>query len=114
MNDEQIQQLSQVIKSIAHPIRLNILYSLNKRELTVGELAANAKTSSANLSQHLSLLRTHGLINTRREANYLYNSIADHRVTELIKVLHDLYCDAQPVQKSTTFRQQNECLSQHS
>lgn len=106
MNNKQTKQLSLVIKSIAHPIRLNILSSLTNRELTAGELATIAKTSSANHSQHLSTLRTHGLINTRRDANYHDKSIADCRVTELIKVFHDLYCDAQPVQNSTTFPQQ--------
>lgn len=106
MNNKQIKQLSLVTKSIAHPLHLNILSSLTDQELTDGELAAIAKTSSANLSQHLSILRTNDLLNTRRAASYHYKSIADCRIMKLIKASHDLHYYAQHVQKSTSFPHQ--------
>ncbi len=92
MEDKQIKQISHLLKSMAHPIRLKILYSLKDSELSAGELLKQTNTSNANLSQHLSVLREFGLIQTRREANFLYNSIADQRVIELINKLQHIFC----------------------
>ncbi len=92
MEDKQIEQISHLLKSMAHPIRLKILCSLKDSELSAGELLEQTNTSNANLSQHLSVLREFGLIQTRREANFLYNSIADQRVVELINKLQHIFC----------------------
>lgn len=100
------KQLSLVIQSRAHPIRLDILSSLTNWELTAGERAAITKTSSAKHSKHLSTSTPHYLITTQRDANCPSKSIADCRATERVKIFRDLYCDVQPVQNSTTFPQQ--------
>lgn len=85
--------MAELLKSIAHPIRLQILCLLEEREMTVGELRSAVQTTNANVSQHLSIMRRQGIIDFRKDANFIYNRIADARMTELIRNLRALYCN---------------------
>jgi len=92
MKTEQILDLATLLKSIAHPFRLQILCLLQDHEMTVGEISRTIKTTDANISQHLSILRHRGIIGTRKQANYIYNRITDARVTRLIETMQHLFC----------------------
>ena len=92
MKTEQILDLATLLKSIAHPFRLQILCLLQDKEMTVGEISRAIKTTDANISQHLSILRNQGILGTRKEANFIYNRITDGRVTSLIETMQGLFC----------------------
>ncbi len=83
MLEEKIEEVSALLKSIAHPLRLKILCLLQDRELTVGEIREAVETTNANVSQHLTIMRNQGIIVARKNANFIYNRIADERVVEL-------------------------------
>jgi DNA-binding transcriptional ArsR family regulator len=51
-----------VFRAIADPTRREILKLLRHGRLTVGEIAANFRTSRPAISKHLRLLRTAGLV----------------------------------------------------
>ncbi|BCO10158.1 hypothetical protein GF1_25340 [Desulfolithobacter dissulfuricans] len=91
----QVEDLSRLLKSISHPIRLKILCLLQDRELTVSEIREAVETTGANITQHLNILRNQGVISYRKDANFIYNKISDERITELIKTLQQLFCDSQ-------------------
>lgn len=55
-----------VFRAIADPTRRQILGLLRDRRQTVGEIAANFRTSRPAISKHLRLLRTAGLVVTHR------------------------------------------------
>ena len=90
--DNQINDLALLLKSISHPIRLKILCLLQERELSVSEIRENVETSGANISQHLNIMRNQGIIASRKEANFIYNRIADERILELMKTMRQLFC----------------------
>ena len=92
MLEEKIEEVSALLKSIAHPLRLKILCLHQDRELTVGEIREVVETTNANVSQHLTIMRNQGIIVARKEANFIYNRIADERVVELINTMQDLFC----------------------
>ena len=92
MLEEKIEEVSALLKSIAHPLRLKILCLLQDRELTVGEIREVVETTNANVSQHLTIMRNQGIIVARKNANFIYNRIADERVVELINTMQDLFC----------------------
>jgi len=60
--------------------------------LTVGEIREAVQTTNANVSQHLTIMRNQGIIVARKNANFIYNRIADQRVVELINTMQDLFC----------------------
>ena len=92
MLEEKVEEVSALLKSIAHPLRLKILCLLQDRELTVGEIRKAVQTTNANVSQHLTIMRNQGIIVTRKNANFIYNRIADEKVVELINTMQDLFC----------------------
>ncbi|MGB6944285.1 MAG: metalloregulator ArsR/SmtB family transcription factor [Bryobacteraceae bacterium] len=67
MVTKQLQQRDAVFRAIADPTRREILSLLRGRQSTVGEIAANFRTSRPAISKHLRLLRAAGLVATRRK-----------------------------------------------
>ena len=94
MHNKQIVDISGLLKSMAHPIRLQILCLLREKELPVGDLQIKVQTTNGNLSQHLAILRNQGIIACRKDANFVFNRIADQRVLLLMESLQTLFCDA--------------------
>ncbi len=92
ISDNDIEYVSALLKSLAHPIRLKILCLLLKEELSVGEIRQQVQTSNANVSQHLNILRKQGIIDFRKNTNFIYNRISDNRVIELIEKIQQLFC----------------------
>lgn len=92
MQDQHIEDIAGLLKTMSHPIRLKILCLLENKEMTVGDIRNEVKTTNANVSQHLSILRNQGIVTYRKEANFIYNRIADNRVLELIKTMRKLFC----------------------
>jgi len=92
LSEEQVNSTAELLKSIAHPIRLEILCFLMEDEKNVGEIEKQFKSTISNISQHLTILRKANIISRRKEANYMYYSIKDVNVQSLIKTLKDLFC----------------------
>ena len=61
------RQHNEVFRAIADPTRREILRLLAGGQHTVGEIAANFPTSRPAISRHLRLLRSAGLVVTRRD-----------------------------------------------
>ena len=56
-----------VFRAIADPTRRDILGLLRGRKYSVGEIAANFRSSRPAISKHIRLLRSVGLVVTRRQ-----------------------------------------------
>lgn len=96
MDLQSLESLVALLKSMAHPTRLETLQLLKERDHTAGELTRKTGTTNANLSRHLSILRQQGLIRTRREANFMHSSLDEQRITEFFDMLHALLQPQQP------------------
>jgi ArsR family transcriptional regulator, virulence genes transcriptional regulator len=80
------------LKAIANDARLLILCELLKGERSVSSLVSVVGLSQSALSQHLAILRQHGLVNTRRKSQIVYYSLADPGVAAVIGALYDRFC----------------------
>ena len=69
-------RIVKLLKSMANERRLMILCSLKKGEKSVGELEQIIGLSQSALSQHLARLRHDNVVQTRREAQTIYYSLA--------------------------------------
>ncbi|ADL54258.1 MAG TPA: ArsR family transcriptional regulator [Gallionella sp.] len=90
--EEDIQQASQAIKAIAHPLRLKILCVLDDQEISVQDIVEHVGTSQSNISQHLAILRDKGVLSTRKEANKVYYRIGDLRTLKLVSMMREVFC----------------------
>ncbi|CQI96722.1 ArsR/SmtB family transcription factor [Yersinia rohdei] len=88
-------QACDVLRILANEDRLLLLCQLSLGEKAVGELEAALGIHQPTLSQQLAVLRSDGLVNTRREGKRIFYSIADPNVLALLEVLYQLYCPQQ-------------------
>ena len=92
IEDEKIDLVAGLMKAMAHPLRLKILCLLLDGEMSVGRLQEEVKTTNANVSQHLTILRNKEIISFRKEANFIFNRIADPRIVELMATMKKTFC----------------------
>lgn len=85
-------EVSDFLRTLSNENRLLILCALVDGEQSVGELNTHVDLSPSALSQHLSWLREGGLVQTRREAQTIYYSLADARVAKVLGLLRKLFC----------------------
>ena len=85
-------QASALLKSLANPSRLMVLCALVNREHTVGELEEITGLSQSAISQDMARLRDEKIVATRREAQWIYYSLADEAVKAILGTMHELYC----------------------
>jgi ArsR family transcriptional regulator len=81
---------SEICKTLANEKRQMILGSLRDDELTVGQMQERTNIPQATLSQHLSLLRSHGVVRTRREGNHVYYSIANPKIIQAFDLITEV------------------------
>jgi DNA-binding transcriptional ArsR family regulator len=80
---------SAVFRAIADPTRREILGLLRDRSRTVGELAGNFRTSRPAISKHVRVLRSAGLIVTRRRGTVRYCELNAAPLRVVDAWLHD-------------------------
>ncbi|MCH2266824.1 MAG: metalloregulator ArsR/SmtB family transcription factor [SAR324 cluster bacterium] len=90
--DENIETAAQCLKVLSHPARLRILCALRGGEQTVQNLEYYTGIRQTTLSQHLSLLKSRGLLVSRREATYSFYRISNENIIELFDLIKEIYC----------------------
>ncbi len=81
--------IAQRFKLLGDPMRLQILHALREGELSVNELVQKIGASQPNISKHLAVLKSAGLVKRRKESNKAYFSIAAPFIFDLC----DIVCD---------------------
>jgi ArsR family transcriptional regulator len=84
------QRSAAVARALGDPKRLCVLESLAGGEASVGELASRVSCQVPNMSQHLAVLRSAGLVTARRDGNTVFYRLADPRVLEAYQLLQDI------------------------
>ena len=90
-------RLTGLLSLMADPVRLRLIYALDiVEELCVGDLALALDVSEDSVSYALRLLRTAGLVHTRKDGRVVFNRLApdfpaplrDHCLRQLIALTH--------------------------
>jgi ArsR family transcriptional regulator len=84
------QRTAVVGRALADPKRLCVLESLAEGELSVSELSTRVGCQVPNMSQHLAVLRSAGLVATRREGSTIYYRLSYPRVLEAYQLLQSI------------------------
>ena len=84
------QRYAAVGRALADPKRLCVLESLAVGELSVRDLSVRVGCQIPNMSQHLAVLRSAGLVSTRRDGSTIYYRLADPRVLEAYKLIQTI------------------------
>lgn len=84
-NEDTIQFLSQIFKSLSDPTRLKIIYALSRQDLCVTDIAELLEMSQSSISHQLALLRNLQLIKVTKEGRKAIYSLDDEHVLTLFK-----------------------------
>ena len=84
---KKFEQLSEVLKALAHPARLQIVAGLLKDECNVSQIQRTLGLPQSTISQHLRVLKNGGIIRGRREGTRMCYRVVNKRVREIIKVM---------------------------
>jgi ArsR family transcriptional regulator len=92
--DKKIYEMhAEMCQVFTSPKRLEIMYLLNDKELSVGELVKKTKLPQANLSQHLTVLREKGIVKTRREGTGIYYSLVNKKIIKACSIMKEILFD---------------------
>jgi DNA-binding transcriptional ArsR family regulator len=88
---ENTRQRSAVIaRALSDPKRLCVLETLADGERSVSDLSRDVGCQVPNMSQHLAVLRSAGLVAARRDGSTVYYRLADPRVLEAYRMIQTI------------------------
>jgi ArsR family transcriptional regulator len=85
---------TELCKTLANEKRQMILGSLRDSEMTVSELHERTGIPQATLSQHLSLLRSHGVVHTRRSGSFVYYAITNPKIIQAFDLITEVMLES--------------------
>lgn len=85
----ELERAAEVLKTVAHPMRLQIVDLLDKGEQTVTALCQLLGAQQPYVSQQLNLMKAKGVLSSRRSGNQVYYVLADPRVSKIIQCVRE-------------------------
>jgi ArsR family transcriptional regulator len=79
-----------IAKALADAKRLCVVERLADGERSVSELSRDVGCQVPNMSQHLAVLRSAGIVATRREGSTVFYRLADPSVLEVYRLLQQV------------------------
>lgn len=76
-----------LLKSISHPKRLEIIQLLRDKEFSVSEIQSMLGLPQANLSQHLQILRDAGVLSTKKQGKNIFYSLSHPNILKASDLL---------------------------
>ena len=89
-NHHDYEREAAICKAFANPTRLQLVAMLERGDRWSAELQAGLGISKANLSQHLGILKSAGLVATRREGKQLQCGISMPEVKRATALLRNM------------------------
>ncbi|WP_457600837.1 ArsR/SmtB family transcription factor [Hydrogenivirga sp.] len=86
-NEEKLEELAEFFKALSHPVRLKIISILIEGKQCVKNLGEVLNMSQPSVSQHLSILRSRGIVGWKREGSIICYYIKDDRILKLYDML---------------------------
>lgn len=86
MPDRQLvaKELADIFKIVAHPDRIRIIEELRMGEKGVNTLIEQLALPGSRVSQHLSLMRAHRIVEERRDGRHHYYRLAQPEMADWI------------------------------
>jgi ArsR family transcriptional regulator, zinc-responsive transcriptional repressor len=82
--EDQVALIAELFRMLADGTRVQILWALVDREVSVNDLATEVRKPSPSVSQHLAKLRMARLVRTRREGNQIFYKLENDHVRQLV------------------------------
>lgn len=89
INHEKLTDSSEVLRALAHPLRMRILEFIDQNDtINVNKIYNTLKLEQSITSQHLRILRMAGLVQTEREGKFIHYSIDYEKLAHSMKAIN--------------------------
>ena len=93
MKKELYQLHAEMCKVFSNPIRLEILNLLRGGELSVSDLIKKTELTQVNISQHLSIMKSRGIVNSRRNGLNIYYKLSNPKIIKAFDIIREILSD---------------------
>lgn len=88
INDDKLQVSSEILRALAHPLRMKILEFIDQNEvINVNKIYNTLKLEQSITSQHLRILRVAGLVATEREGKFIHYKVDYDKLGNAVKAI---------------------------
>lgn len=88
LNDAELDKVAGQFRLLGEPMRLKILQALCVRPLAVGEIVEATGATQSNISKHLSLLASAGIITRQKDGQFVYYGMSNPLTIKLCELVH--------------------------
>jgi len=81
------EEKTDILKALAHPTRMEIVFRLKEDGCNVSEIQANLGLPQSTISQHLKVLKSVGIISSRREGTKVCYTVKIKEMLQVIELL---------------------------
>lgn len=90
MSQDKIKSSTEVLRALAHPLRLRILQFIDSnKSVHVNKIYSALELEQSITSQHLRILRSTGLVQTAREGKFIHYGVDYEKVSEAQRAVGD-------------------------
>ena len=80
-------QMSELLKAIAHPVRLKIIKGILKDECNVSAIQKKLGLPQSTISQHLKVLKKERVLKARKEGVKVCYRVTNNKIRDIIKII---------------------------
>ena len=84
---------AEIFQALGHPTRVAIVEYLRQGEISVGQLCEKVGIEQANASQHLAVLRSKHIVETRKEGNQIFYRLRNPLVGDMLEMMRKYFFD---------------------
>jgi DNA-binding transcriptional ArsR family regulator len=94
LNIEKLEMAANLMKAIAHPLRIAILKHLEGgKKLTVTEIYELLGIEQSTTSHHLGILKDKGVLNSKRDGKNTYYFLKHETLSQIVDCVNRCACD---------------------
>lgn len=86
-NDEKLEIKSNILKGLAHPVRIAVAQMLEDREICACEIAEQFTIDRTTVSKHLALMTRQGILEARRDGSNMYYTLKMKCLISVLKCI---------------------------
>ena len=88
LTDAELERIALHFKLLGEPMRLKILQAVCKKPLAVGEIVEATRATQANVSKHLALLASAGIVTRQKDGQCVFYGMADPLTVKMCELVH--------------------------
>lgn len=93
LTDGELEQIARHFRLLGEPMRLKILQAVCREPRSVNEIVAAVAATQANVSKHLSLLATAGILTRQKDGQCVYYGLKDEFTLKLCALVYEQLAD---------------------